>query len=79
MICGSSIYKKKVKLTNFSGASDFLKGIDTIFNVDPLQNQKILMLTKNIFPRMFQFGIEGIIREFVNFSQIDLSSKFVKI
>ena len=72
-------YIKKVKLTNFSGSSDFLKGIDTIFNVDPLQNQKILMLTKNIFPRMFQFGIEGIIREFVNFSQIDLSSKFVKI
>ena len=78
MICGSSIYKK-VKLTNFSGSSDFLKGIDTIFNVDPLQNQKNLMLTKNIFPRMFQFGIERIIREFVNFSQIDLSSKFVKI
>ena len=72
-------YIKKVKLTNFSGSSDFLKGIDTIFNVDPLQNQKILMLTKNIFPRMFQFGIERIIREFVNFSQIDLSSKFVKI
>ena len=68
-----------MKLTNFSGSSDFLKGIDTIFNVDPLQNQKTLMLTKNIFPRMVQFGIERIIREFVNFSHFDLSSKFVKI
>ena len=30
MICGSSI--KKVKRMNFSGSSDFLKGIGTIFD-----------------------------------------------